>query len=132
MARVVTVSLNIVDVAYPFTLLEQRRVVMDVVGGQPIVVFYAPGTTSALDGATIATSRDVGAAAVYRPTVGRRPLTFTWHDNAIEDSQTGSRWSVLGRATDGPLAGQQIEPVVHDTPFWFAWAAFRPATRIAQ
>ncbi len=48
----------------------------------------------------------------------------------ILDRETGSTWSVTGRALDGPLAGSQMEPVVHGNHFWFAWAAFSPQTRI--
>ncbi len=47
------------------------------------------------------------------------------------DEETGSRWDLLGQATAGPLAGKHLEPVVHGTPFWFAWAVFKPGTRIA-
>jgi len=30
------------------------------------------------------------------------------------------------------LTGRQLEPVAADSPFWFAWAIFRPETRIWQ
>ena len=29
-----------------------------------------------------------------------------------------------------PLAGRQLEPVVHGNHFWFAWAAFAPETTV--
>ncbi len=128
--RVATVSLGGEDAAYPFSLLAERRVVADTVGGTPIVVFYQPGTASALDTAQIAEARDVGAAAVYRPAVEGRRLTFAWRDGAFVDLETGSTWSVLGQATAGPLAGKTLAPVVHGDHFWFAWAIFKPQTRI--
>jgi hypothetical protein len=46
------------------------------------------------------------------------------------DSETGSRWNILGRAVSGPLAGRRLDPIVHGDDFWFAWAAFKPATRV--
>ncbi|MDP9374260.1 MAG: DUF3179 domain-containing protein [Chloroflexota bacterium] len=128
--RVVTVSLGGEDVAYPFGRLAERRTIADTVGGQPLVVLFQPGTASALDQGDIASSRDVGAVGVYRPQAGGRALTFAWRDGAFTDEETGSRWTLLGEATAGSLTGQRLEPVVHGTHFWFAWAAFKPQTRI--
>ena len=33
---------------------------------------------------------------------------------------------------NGPLTGRQLTRIVHQDHFWFAWAAFKPATRIYQ
>ncbi len=128
--RVVTVSLGGEDVAYPFSRLAERGVIADTAGGEALVLFFQPGTASALDTDDIAGGRDVGAAAVYRPEVNGRRLTFIWRDGAFTDEETGSRWTLLGEATAGPLAGAQLRPVIHGTHFWFAWAAFKPQTRI--
>ena len=49
---------------------------------------------------------------------------------AFTDDQTGSIWSVLGRALDGPLAGTQLQPVEHIDTFWFAAAAYNPAIEL--
>ncbi len=130
MERVVALHLGDEDVAYPFSALSARHVVADRVGGEPIVVLYQPGTLSPLDTGAIAQGRDVGAAAVYRPRVQGRSLTFAWQQEAFVDAETGSRWDLFGQAVAGPLAGQRLEPVVHGTYFWFAWAAFKPQTRV--
>jgi hypothetical protein len=132
MERVVAVSLNDEAVAYPFLVLRERRVVADRVGGESLVVFFQPGTTSALDGGNIPTSRDVGAAAAYIPEAGGRHLTFTWDQDTFADVETGSRWTLLGTAISGPLAGEQLKPVVGGSHFWFAWAVFNPQTRVYQ
>ncbi|MGH7396703.1 MAG: DUF3179 domain-containing (seleno)protein [Candidatus Rokuibacteriota bacterium] len=34
------------------------------------------------------------------------------------------------RAVTGPLAGKRLRAIVHVDAFWFAWAAFHPATGI--
>ncbi len=128
--RVVTVSLGGEDVAYPFSVLRERRVIADMVGGEQIVVFYVPGTNSALDKSSIGESRDVGSAAVYSPWVDGSELSFHWRNGAFLDDQTGTRWMILGMAEAGPLDGKQLEPVAHANHFWFAWAAFEPNTRI--
>lgn len=128
--RVVTICLEREDVAYPFSLLSKERVINDTVGGQPIVVFFQPGTASALDAYTIGDSCDVGATGVYQSELDGHRLTFSWSDDGFLDAETGSRWTVLGRAESGPLVGIELQPVVHGNHFWFAWAAFKPETGI--
>ena len=128
--RVVAVDLNGDAIAYPFSLLEEERVVEDTVGGESIVVFFQPGTASALAGRVIAEARDVGAVGVFQPTAAGRTLTFDVEGDDIIDNETGSRWNVLGKAVEGPLAGEALAPVVHGDHFWFAWAAFNPETRV--
>lgn len=130
MERVVAVSVGGEDVAYPFRVLQDRRAIADRVGDQPIVVLWEPGTASALDGSSIANSRDVGATGVFLAEIDGRALTFRWEHGAFVDAQTGSRWTVLAHATAGALAGRQLEPVLHSNPFWFVWAVFKPGTRI--
>lgn len=129
MERVVGVEMNGEAKAYPFSLLAEKRVVTDTVGGREIVVFYYPGTVSALDKTSIAQSRDVGAAAVFGPKLDGRRLTFRVDDEGnIVDDQTGSVWNILGGATAGPMRDRQLAPIVHGNHFWFAWAAFNPGT----
>ncbi len=123
MERVVGLRQGNEAVAYPFALLAQQQVVEDRVGGAPVVVFHQPGTTSALDRDSIAESRDVGSAAVFSPILEDRQLHFTVSAAAIIDSETGSRWSVTGRAVAGPLEGKKLTPVIHANHFWFAFAA---------
>ncbi|MEE8472224.1 MAG: DUF3179 domain-containing (seleno)protein, partial [Dehalococcoidia bacterium] len=129
--RVVAVSVGEADVAYPFSVISKVRVVHDRVGGSEVVVFHQGGTTSALDGSKISTSRDVGAAAVFDPVVDGRRLSFEWRDG-FRDRETGSTWNIFGQATGGPLLGKAMTPVVHGNHFWFAWAAFRPDTIVYQ
>jgi hypothetical protein len=130
MARVLTVDLNGEAVAYPYDVLEQAGVVNDVVGGQPVAVFWQSGVASALDSGSIAQGRDVGSAAAFLPELDGRRLAFSSEGGRIVDAETGSTWDLLGRAVGGELAGQQLTPVVGVNHFWFSWAAFKPATRI--
>ncbi len=131
--RVVTVGEGIEAVAFPYSELRKHGVATATVRGEEIVVFWTPGTASALDDPTIDQSKDVGATGVFRPEVDGRPLTFARDgDEAapIRDRETGSTWSIAGVAVDGALSGSQLEPVVHGDHFWFAWAAFSPDTTI--
>jgi len=129
-AREVTVDLNGEAVAYPYDALSVVRAVNDRVGDEEIVVFWAPGTASALDAGTVAVGKDVGAATTYSRDLDGRLLTFAVDGERIVDEQTGTEWDVLGRAVGGSLAGSQLTPVVSINHFWFSWAAFRPDTRV--
>lgn len=119
-----------IDIAYPLSLLAERRVINDT--EHDLVIFHTPGTSSALGASVIAEAEDVGATGVFRPQVDGETLTFRREDVTIVDAQTGSTWNVLGQAVEGPLAGTQLTPVLHANHFWFAWAAFKPDTIIYQ
>lgn len=128
--RVVAVTVGNTDVAFPFSLLAKERLVTYALDGRDIVVFFKPGTRSALGSREIASAEDVGAAAVFEAHVGDRTLNFRAQGDVFVDEQTGSRWNIIGQAIEGPLRGKKLAPVVHANHFWFAWAAFKPGTTI--
>jgi len=131
--RVVTVGQADDAIAFPVSELAKVGVANEVVAGEPVVVFWAPGTASALDAASVDEGRDAGATGVFRPIAEGRTLTFERRGGpaaAITDRETGSSWSITGRAIDGELKGATLEPIVHGDHFWFAWAAFSPETTI--
>ena len=132
MARVLTVDLVEEAVAYPYDELAQSFVIDDTVAGQPITVFWQPGTASALDSGSIAAGRDVGTGAAFSRELDGRILDFEWQGETIRDRQTSSTWNLLGAATAGTLQGSKLSPVVSINHFWFSWAAFRPETRVFQ
>jgi hypothetical protein len=129
---VAAVSIDDVDVAFPFSTLEQERVVNYTAGQQDLVVFFKPGTQSALDRTLIAESRDVGSTAIFDPLVDGQNLTFQIAEDRFVDTETGTVWNLLGEGVEGPLAGKRLEPIVHANHFWFAWGAFKPDTLIYQ
>lgn len=108
--------------AYPLQILSWHEIV--------IVVLFKPGTVSALDRTIISDSKDVGATGVFEAEMDGRRLTFRWQGDEFIDNETGSVWSILGKATGGPLAGSQLTPVIHGNHFGFAWGAFKPNTLI--
>lgn len=106
--------------AYPFIVLESRGDVVvvhdDVQGSQPVVVFW---------------STRAQAAVAYEPAANGQDLTFEVRDGGFFDVQTGSRWTLEGRAVYGPLDGAALEPVADAyVAFWFAWATFHPNTDV--
>jgi Protein of unknown function (DUF3179) len=118
-------------VAYPFSVLAKQMVINDTVGGEDVVAFWQPGATSALDQSSIDDSRDVGMAALYSRELNGQVLSFgSGTDGIIRDDQMGTTWNVFGTAVEGKLAGAQLRQELAFPHFWFAWAAFRPATVI--
>jgi hypothetical protein len=122
--RVVAIQLDGIDVAYPFTVLNEIRVVNDEVAGIPLVVFWKGGTRTTFGNS----DREVGSTGVFLRKLDDQVLTFQAEEDGFRDNQTGSLWNIIGEAIDGPLNGQRLEPIVAGEHFWFAWAAFRPDT----
>jgi hypothetical protein len=80
-----------------------------------------------MDRRQITGSRDVGAVGTFDRRVDGRTLTFQpAGETTFTDEETGSTWTLLGKATDGPLEGAQLEALVHHHIFWFVWSAFQP------
>lgn len=127
MEKVVAVQVGQASRAFPHSLTRREGVIHDELGGVRIMVLHDPdGAASALDAARIADSRDLGQTGVFLPEVDGQELTFEVGDQGFRDRETGSLWSVTGRAKSGPLEGHQLEPVVHGDFFAFAWLAAFP------
>lgn len=128
--RVVGIRLGEAARAYPWPVLVARRVVHDRLGDQPLVILYQPGTLSALDHEEIQRSRAVGATSAFSRVLEGRTLTFEATAEGFQDRETGSTWTLLGHAIKGSLSGRRLVAVPHVDAFWFAWAAFNPATSV--
>ena len=130
--RVVGISVNGIDKAYPFSLINKVRVVHDNLAGQELVVFWgASDTADALDSGLIADAIGIGTGIVYNPVVDGERLTFVASgDTEFVDNETGTTWSILGKATSGELAGEELELLPHRNEFWFAWQAFFPDAEV--
>ena len=129
--RVAAVEIEGEAWAVSFTTLSEERVVSASVGGEDIVVFWTPGTASALDAGSVRSGRDVGTAGIFSPTPpDGDTLTFGADANGnITDGETGSVWNIFGRAESGPLAGTQLSPIPGRIgQLWFSWAVYRPDT----
>jgi Protein of unknown function (DUF3179) len=129
-ARVVGIVVSGQARAYPWAMLETRRVIHDTLGGEPVVVLYRPGALSALDRARIPESRAVGATGAFSPVLEGTPVALEAVPDGFRDGQTGTLFNLLGAAVRGPLAGKRLRPIPHVDAFWFAWAAFHPQTSI--
>ncbi len=130
--RVVGVTLQDASKAYPFSVIALIGVVNDSVDEVPIVVFWgAPDTADALDSAAIPAGEGIGTGVAFLSTVEGDKLTFeALGDDRFRDSETGSTWTLLGEAIDGPLSGTRLEIATHRNEFWFAWQAFFPQAEV--
>src|SRR5437867_6352015 len=108
MERVVAVSVGSLDIAYPYSVLAKVGVINDRRGDQAMVIFYMPGTSSALDKSQIALGADVGATGVFEPRIDGRTLTFRREGTSILDNETGSTWNIFGQSDTGRLTGQHL------------------------
>jgi hypothetical protein len=106
--------------AYPLEESRERACYRDALAGNPLAVFwYGPTRT----------------AVAYSAALGGRELNFYADDLSPEtapfkDRETGSRWTLAGRAVDGPLRGKELEWVPGVQCRWYAWAAEYPQTSV--
>ena len=131
MERVVAIKGKARTIAYPYSALAGKRVLYDKMDGQEFVILFRPETRSALDADEVRSGRPIGSAGVFVPQVQGRRLTLEPSpDGLFRDRETGSQWNVFGVALQGPLKGQRLPPLFHDSPFWFYWAALFPNTEV--
>jgi hypothetical protein len=130
MTRVVGIVTAHGPTAIPLVELVDQRVINLRVLGSSVAVWWTAGLSSPLDAPLVADGEDIGSTAVFSTIVEGRQVTLEAHDDGIIDQETGSSWNQFGRATAGPLAGTQLQPLVHLDTFWFAWSAFQPATTL--
>ena len=128
--RIVSVEIADEAVAYKYETLAENNLVNDLIADKPIVVFWQAGLNSALDASQIKNSKDVGEVGVFSRELNGKVLEFEYKNNVFKDKQTGSTWNILGQAIDGELKGSNLDPIIHDNTLWFAWAAFKPETRV--
>jgi Protein of unknown function (DUF3179) len=104
--------------AFPLETNKERACYTDKVGGEPVAVFwYGPTRT----------------AVAWSARLKDRTLTFYASESSPEtapfkDKETGTRWTLAGRAIDGPLRGQELTWVSSAQCRWYAWAAEFPQT----
>lgn len=124
MARVVQIVVDGATRAVPYPVVAEQGFVEHTVGGTPVVVFWEPGTASALDTRDIAAGRDVGSANAFARVHDGVTLEFESAAGGFTDVQTGSLWDATGLAVSGELSGARLEPVVGIQHFWFSYSAF--------
>ena len=120
LARIIGVESGGKSKAFPLPEKGERACFLDEIGGEPVAVFYYQPTRSAV---------------AFSRRLDDRTLTFYSDDVSPEtapfkDKETGTRWTLAGRAVDGPLKGRELDWVRSIQCFWFAWAAEYPQTEM--
>ena len=129
--RVVNVTIGDTAKAYPFSVISTNPAVNDTVADTDIVILWGGDTADALDAGEIVLAEGIGTGIAFNRVVGEQILTFTaTGEDTFVDAETGSTWDLNGTALTGPLAGAQLDPVVHGNEFWFAWSAFNPEAAV--
>ncbi|WMW65664.1 DUF3179 domain-containing protein [Nitratidesulfovibrio liaohensis] len=70
---------------------------------------------------------------VYDRTVWGKPATFALKKNSpnrLVDTESGSEWSIDGKAEVGPMKGAVLNELIPVNAMWFAWSSFHPATLV--
>lgn len=119
-ARVLGVRVGEQRRAYELPDSQERLCVLDELDNVSIAVFwYAPTQT---------------AVAYQREHDGRTLTLFadevSPESAPFKDRETGSRWTIAGRAVDGPLRGEELQWVDSIQCRWYAWAAEYPQTTV--
>jgi len=121
MSFVIGVERNRDCCAYPVDTAKREQVIQDTLGGEPIAVLY---------------DAQHDLASVFSRELNNRTLTLESAPDpakgiVVRDQETGSLWDIHGTAREGELKGQQLTEVPHfNKLFWFAWAHFKPDTRL--
>jgi len=106
--------------AYPLDAIAERACFADELSGEPLAVFWYGPTRSAI---------------AFSSRLDGRQLTF-YADLAspetapFKDRETGTRWTLAGRAVDGELRGKELRCVNSVQCAWYAWAAEFPKTLV--
>lgn len=120
LANVLGVEAGGRTLAFPLDGVGERACYRDRIGKEPIAVFWYGPTKSAV---------------AFSSIVDKRKLTFyadkiSPESAPFKDRETGSRWTLAGRAVDGPLRGKQLRWVDSIQSRWYAWVAENPKTEI--
>lgn len=128
--KVIGVRINDHQKAYPYSISQKERVINDVLGEEEIVIFHTDGARSVMDASQISQSREDGSTGAFYRTLNDQVLEFRFESGQITDKQTGSTWDISGKAVEGTLEGEELEPLIFGDYFAFAWLVFWPETAI--
>jgi hypothetical protein len=106
--------------AFPLDEATERACWLDRLAGHDIAVLWYSPTRSA-----IAYDRQLGDRVLTLYADASSPETAPF-----KDKETGTRWTLAGRAVDGPLRGQELKWVRSVQCRWYAWAAEYPNTAL--
>jgi hypothetical protein len=104
--------------AYTLAVLRTSQVINDTLGSQPVVIVHQPGSDT---------------TTAFRARLNGKALTFAAANagaTELTDAQTHSRWTAYGHCSSGALKGSDLEALILEPEYWFAWSEFHPDTTI--
>src|SRR5207247_11151102 len=108
--------------AFPLDLQQERACFSDDINGHSLAVFWYKPTHSAI---------------AFNNRLKDRLLTFYADDVSPEtapfkDKETGTRWTLGGRAVDDPLKGQELTWLSSVQCRWSGWAVEYPGPGVYE
>jgi hypothetical protein len=104
--------------AFPLNALRRTRVINEKLGGEPILVVHQPGSDT---------------TTAFSARLNGRVLRFAAANpeaTQLIDQETHSRWDPYGHCASGSLAGSQLQSLILEPEYWFAWSEFHQDTTI--
>ena len=102
--------------------LGERACFLDQIDGRDVAVFWYGPTKTAI---AFYSNQDGQKLTLYADKISPETAPF-------KDRETGSRWTLAGRAVDGPLRGKELEWAPSVQCRWYAWSHDYPQTRIHE
>ncbi len=102
--------------------LGERACFRDQVDGRDVAVLWYGPTNTAV---AFFTELDKQKLTLYADKISPETAPF-------KDRETGSRWTLAGRAVDGPLRGKELTWAPSVQCRWYAWSHEYPETRLHE
>jgi hypothetical protein len=104
--------------AFPLNALRETPVINDSIGGTPVLIVHQPGS----DTTTAFSARLNGKSLKF--TAAASDAT------ELTDLETHSRWDPYGHCLAGKLKGSNLQPLILEPEYWFAYSEFHPNSNI--
>ncbi|MEM9324522.1 MAG: DUF3179 domain-containing protein [Bacteroidota bacterium] len=116
--RVLGVDINGTQRAYRFELFEERKIMLDNIGGANVIIIG-----DRQDNFMVAFENDLPQARLPLELVNDGSTT-------VMRDALGNEYDFFGQIIAGPNEGEVLTPVNAYIGFWFAWAAFFPGIEL--
>jgi hypothetical protein len=125
-ARVFALAVDGASRAWPLERFGRRpEILVEKVGDRPVVLLWDGATRTAAAFAPETEGKESRKVTLRR--AGETEPAAPWVDR-----ETGSRWSIEGRAVAGPLKGQALRWLPGVMVKWYAWLGAYPRTELAS
>ena len=104
--------------AFPLNALREARVINDNVGGALVLIVHQPSSDT---------------TTAFSARLNGKSLKFTSANadaTELTDLETHSRWDPYGHCLAGKLKGSNLQSLILEPEYWFAWSEFHPDTAI--